>query len=65
MCVCYERMIYLMKDFSASKRTIYVVTVSKNMDCSCGFISVLTSGKLAILFSKSKLLIKTLFQIMS
>ena len=44
--------------FSAPTRTIYLATVSKNMDCSCKFLyQFLTSEKLVIVFSKSKLLI--------
>ena len=43
---------------------MYLVIVSNNIDCSWRFLyQVLTSEKVVYIFSKSKLLIKTLFQI--
>ena len=58
-------MLCLMYDlFSATTLTIYLVIVSNNIDCSWRFLyQVLTSEKVDYIFSKSKLLIKTLFQI--
>ena len=58
-------MLCLMYDFfSATTRTIYLVIVSNNIDVLGNFlVQVLTSEKVVYIFSKSKLLIKTLFQI--
>ena len=58
-------MLCLMYDFfSATTRSIYLVIVSNNIDCSWRFLyQVLTSEKVDYIYSKSKLLIKTLFQI--
>ena len=58
-------MLCLMYDFfSANTRTIYLVIVSNNIDCSWRrFYQILTSEKVNDIYSKSKLLIKTLFQI--
>ena len=52
-------MLCLMYDFfSANTRTIYLVIVSNNMDCSWRFLyQVLTSEKVDYIVSKSKLLI--------
>ena len=60
-------MLYLIYDyFSAVTRTICLVIMSKNVDCFCRFLyQFLTSEKLVIGFSNSKLFVKTLFQIMS
>ena len=50
--------------FSANTRTLYLVIVSNNIDVLGDFLyQVLTSEKVDYIFSKSKLLIKTLFQI--
>ena len=50
--------------FSANTRTIYLVIVSNNIIALGDFLyQVLTSEKVVYIFSKSKLLIKTLFQI--
>ena len=58
-------MLWLMYDFfSATTRAIYLDIVSNNIDCSLRFLyQVLTSEKVDNILSKSKLLIKTLFQI--
>ena len=59
-------MLCLMYDFfSVTTRTIYLVMVSNNIDGSWRFLyQVLTSEKVVFyIFSQSKLLIKTLFQI--
>ena len=58
-------MLCLMYDFfSATTRTIYLVLVSNNIDCSWRFfVSNFNSEKVVNIFSKSKLLIKSLFQI--
>ena len=59
-------MLCLMYDFfSATTRTIYLVIVSNNTDCSWRFFlyQVLTSEKVDYIFRISKLLVKTLFQI--
>ena len=62
MRVCNKRMLCLIYDYlSAVTRTIYLVTMSKNLDCVCKFMyQFLTSEKLVIFLSNSKLLIKTL-----
>ena len=59
-------MLCLMYDFfSANTRTIYLVIVSNIIFVLGDFLyQVLTSEKDEYIFSKSKLLIKTLFQIM-
>ena len=50
--------------FSANTRTIYLVIVSKIFIALGDFLyQVLTSEKVVYIFSKSKLPIKTLFQI--
>ena len=67
MClrVCCKHILCLMYDFfSANTRTIYLVIASNNIDCSWRFLyQVLTSEKVVYILEKSKLLIKTLFQI--
>ena len=58
-------MLCLMYNILAPTTPVYLVTVGRIMDCSCRFLcSFSTSEKLVILFSKSKVHIKTLFQIM-
>ena len=56
-------MLCLMYDFfSANTRTIYLVIVSNNIYCIWRFLyQVSTSEKVVYIFSKSKLLIKTLY----
>ena len=50
--------------FSANTRTIYLVIVSTTLIVLGDFLhQVLTSEKVVYIFSKSKLFIKTLFQI--
>ena len=43
--VCNKRMLFLMCDFLAPKRPIYLVKMGKNMDSSCRFLYPFLTSK--------------------
>ena len=67
MRVCYNQMLCLIYDYlSAVIRTIYLVTISKNLDCFCKFMyQFLISENLVIFEAIQNCLSKLCFQIMS